>query len=277
MNQTGSHVYSFTGKWYIDNTDSELLDGSDNEMTNGWPIFDSLVINNNITLIPNFTADLRAYKIIFTDGTDEFRYENDYDYGTLLKDIVPNAIPYKDDSMLTDPKKTYAFIGYNSNNTADNGINFGDSDIVSGDKIYYAIFKEVSVYDDLNIHEEYYDFDPIQEDEVIVGYTIKAKVGKFLKGKITLPNKYNGLPILEIGDFTTNLEISHIFIKNDSQIRKINNHAFFLSARGAVQLDYFDFVPSIIEIGDYAFAQVPLKPDNSHSYVFPQNLKKIGT
>jgi hypothetical protein len=114
------------------------------------------------------------------------------------------------------------------------------------------------------------------EDAAMVGYTIEAKAGKDLKGKVTLPNEYQELPILEIGNFTTNLQISHIFIKSDSQIRKINNNAFFLDAKGAVQLDYFDFVPSIVEIGDYAFKYVPLKPDSSHSYILPKNLKTIG-
>ena len=275
MADTGSHTYTFTGKWYIDTVDGELKDGSTETEINGWPIFENFSINTDITLIPKFITKFRQYNITFTDGTDNFYFSEKYDYGTLLKDIIPEAIPYKDDSSLTD-NKTYAFIGYNSNNFADSGINFGNTDIVTQNKIYYAIFKEVSVYDDLNIHEDYFNFEDITENGVIVGKTISAKPGKNLKGKITLPNSVNNLPILEIGDFTTNLEISHIFIKSDSSIRKINNNAFYINARGAVQLKYFDFVPSLREIGRYAFTKVPLQPDVTGSYVFNEGLEQIG-
>ena len=46
----------------------------------------------------------------------------------------------------------YAFIGYNPNKDANEGIVFNDNDIVTGNKTYYTIFSKVSVYDKLNIH-----------------------------------------------------------------------------------------------------------------------------
>ena len=42
-----------------------------------------------------------------------------------------------------------------------------------------------------------------------------------------------------------------------------------------MQLKHFDFVDSIVEIGSYAFARVPLRPDISGSFKFPKNLKII--
>jgi hypothetical protein len=111
MSDTGSHTYEFMNEWYINSDNGQLKPGSSVEATKGWPIFEDLIIDADVTLIPRFDSALRKYKITFTGGTGDFYYSDDYDYGTLLKDIVPSKIPYKDDSEL-NVDRTYTFVGY---------------------------------------------------------------------------------------------------------------------------------------------------------------------
>jgi hypothetical protein len=84
-----------------------------------------------------------------------FSYNITANYGTRINTIVPEEIPFRDDRDLED-NLTYSHMGYNIQENASEGIEFGDNDIVTGPKVYYAIFKEISVYE--NLHEDYFTY-----------------------------------------------------------------------------------------------------------------------
>ena len=285
MNPTISNEFTFQNKWYVNNKENEPIDGDQTEKTFGWPIFQNLLINEDIVLIPKFDSKIREYLIAFTDNNDFYK-SGRYPYGTKLKDIIPTEIPYKDSSLLP-LEETYAFLGYNTNEELDHGIVFNPDDIVTGTKNYYAIFKRVSVYDKLNIHEDYFDFsetsynsgdDPYSQYH-ITGYRITTKPDLNLKGKITIPLTYNNQPVISIGVFSNNPNITHIFIDgNDKQckIRRIEEQAFN-NENNKLKLKYFEFPDSLRIIGRKAFAQTNLIPNLANHYNFGQYLYKIGS
>ena len=293
--QSISHTYNFTGTWIFNNKE---YDCSTLEKA-GWPIISNLTpINGAVILTPEFDENLREYDITFKNP-----YEENFDitvtgkYGTKIKDILPDTIPYRSDNGLpmTD---TYAHIGYNINENDSTAIEFGDAEIVTGPKTYYAIFEAKNVYD--NIHyDDYYEFyrsafvDP-ETNATTYGYVISPKtytedrdgstfIGPILRGKITIPAFYKSEPVWGIEGFSVkrkrgnameyydNLDITHVFVQpsNDNTIglAAIRSDAFN-KCKG---LRYFDFTNSKIRIiDDDSFRETSLQPN----YNYDQTLDK---
>ena len=280
-----SHTYIFNGKWIIESKryESELVD----EMY--WPVISGLTpVNNMVTLIPDFTSALRKYVLEFRNNYDEtFKHHYEVEYGSKIKDYLPNEIPYKSDKHLP-LTETYAHIGYGLREDSEPTI-FTDDDIIINNKIYYAIFEQKNVYD--NIHVEYFEgvegnygvyennFVPLDTEYAIDrGIYIRPKQDLKLRGKITIPKTFQRLPVIGIssGAFANMEKITHIFIEgaNDesTQLRIIQYSAFYECSN----LEYFDFPNSLREIGFTAFYGVPLKPSNDGVFSFGDHIYFIG-
>jgi hypothetical protein len=282
---TPSHTYTFNGKWIIESEsyESELVD----EMY--WPVISGLTpVNNMVTLIPDFTSALRKYVLEFRNNYDEtFKHHYEVEYGSKIKDYLPNEIPYKSDKHLP-LTETYAHIGYGLREDSEPTI-FTDDDIIINNKIYYAIFEQKNVYD--NIHVEYFEgvegnygvyennFVPLDTEYAINrGIYIKPKQDLKLRGKITIPKTFQHLPVIGIsqGAFANMEKITHIFIEGaddeSTQLRIIQYNAFYECSN----LEYFDFPNSLREIGFTAFYGVPLKPSNDGVFSFGDHIYSIG-
>ena len=283
MNATVAHTYNFNGEWSV-NGSTEAFKGSEEEETLYWPIFTDTRITSNTVLKPLFEKVDRIYEITFVGATGEVIKSNSYKYGTQLATAIPTVIPYKDSSKLP-LKETYAFVGYNTDKDASNGMSITADNIIASDRTYYAIFKQVSVYDEKNINEDYFVYenatytDP-QSNETINGYMIKGSSTTELTGKITLPTQHSdGTPIIAIGKFTNNPGITHIFIDNrqESKIKEIVNDAFAGANTLPTKLVHFEFPQSLRRIGARAFHLSPLQPDSANTYDFSSiNLYEIG-
>jgi hypothetical protein len=166
--------------------------------------------------------------------------------------------------------------------------------IVSNNVTLYTLFEQISVYD--NIHLDYFDYeltsynssdDEIDENFYITeGYIARPKIYLGLSGKITIPAVYDGKPVCEIADFnpwgdeSSNVDITHVFVgrvnKNDpasANLRVVRAGCF----NNFLNLQYFDFGPSLRMIRDQAFRKTPLKPNYSdNSFFFGENLFLIG-
>lgn len=279
--------YTFNNAWYINNKEGPLISGSTSNDTRGWPI--NIEVNGDITLIPYFTEVLRQYTITFINPNDNnFTKAGDYNYGRNLISILPKEIPYKDDSNL-ELEETYSFIGYGHNADDEEPIDFTNI-TVSGDKTYHALFEKVNVYD--NIHEEYWSFIPSNSGytdngnpnyNISNGYLIAPGSGELnLRGKLTIPDTYNNLPVFKIVNeaFKDNNKISHIFIKNNnnnsSNLRIIGENCFENSF-----IKYFDFKEGLRRIEDYAFKKSQLIPKETttpgyYEFNFGNSIYYIG-
>ena len=269
-NETIQYTYNFTNSWIFNNEeyDCSLVDPQ------GWPIISNLMpIDGKIILTPKFNEQIRAYKITFKNSYDDtFKTSVMANYGTKIIDILPqNKVPYRDDSQLS-LLETYSHIGYNINENATSGIDFKDSDIVTGNKTYYAIFESINVYK--NIHNDYFNFilssftDPQTGDNYSC-YIISPKVD--LHGKITIPKEYNNKPVGIIKGFKGNNKITHLFVEG-TNLKEIGNEAFMQCSK----LEYIDFPNSLRKIGDNAIRETNLKPING-AYYFGDNLYSIGS
>lgn len=278
--ETIQYTYQFTNQWFVNSEiESNKKDCSD-VTPKGWPIIEDIVPDSNgtITLIPSFARDLRQYEISFINPYDQhFTHSVTVDYGTKINTILPTEIPFRDDSGL-DYNLTYSHVGYNIQENANYGIEFVDSDIVTGPKTYYAIFKEISVYE--NIHEDYFTYmkssytDPVDTAfNIAEGYSISPKAG--LKGKITIPAEYNHLPICQVAAnaFLKNANITHIFFAKNNKVRILDEYAF----AECPALKYFEFTGALRIIDNHVFYKgAPLAPLD-HCYNFGKNLYSLGT
>jgi hypothetical protein len=197
--------------------------------------------------------------------------------------------------------ETYGFIGYALSKSSSSGIDLSRYSVTT-DMTLYAIFKAMSVYE--NIHEDYftYAWDTYNEydDEndasfyVMDGYVATLKSDLNLKGKITIPATHTDpdtgvtKPVWGVGGFNpygdsqANTVITHVFVGREkldddtsTNLRVVKGGTF----RNCTALEYFDFPPtSLRQIEDQAFRRTPLKPNyTSTSYYFGDNLYKIGT
>ena len=301
MLPTIQYEYTFNNKWHIlDSNGNEIreIDGSINEDTFGWPISSNYAVGGNIYLKPDFTAKLQQYEITITNNYDSsFKFNGTFDYGTKLKDAIAQLeqgrVPYKDDKTL-DFNKTYRFIGYNTDANMTTALNFSDDYIVSGTKEYFAIFKEISVYE--NAYPDYYTYSTVTGyNDIGLNTTFNIDKGVYitgltrqLKGKVTIPAKVkisnSEYPIIgfrsnntinQSGVFKGNNEITHIFFEKDNNIRDLGNYTF----DNARALQYIDFPENLRTIGIAALRLTSLKPDpaiTEASFKLNKNLYHIG-
>jgi hypothetical protein len=291
---TEYYTYTFAKKWNIRNSDTNEIIQS--EVAGETP---PLVTNltTNVTLEPIFETIQRGWNVSIYNG-ENLIYSGTCAAGSTLGYFLDEqypVIPHKSE----DPDnplpltETYTFIGYGLTASATTPADITNYE-VSNNVTLYALFEQISVYD--NVHPEYFDYELVTYDEnddetdpdfqVAEGYVARPLIRLGLAGKITIPAEYNGKPVCEVADFnpygdeSSNVEITHVFVgrtnKNDpasAKLRVVRSGCFnnFLS------LQYFDFGPSLRMIRDQAFRKAPLKPNyGDNAFFFGENLFLIG-
>ena len=147
-------------------------------------------------------------------------------------------------------------------------------------KSFYAVFIKENVYSKAT-DNKYFDYTPVTIEQTN-GYTISLKEGYTLKGKITIPAMYNGLPILVMGAFHGALEAHSIFFMEGSRLRKVES-AFSNERISGNKLSGVYLPDSVTHIGGYAFRNVETLEHVSEHYakegvigLLPANLTYIG-
>ena len=138
---------------------------------------------------------IKKYTITFKQGDNE-EIVTEQEYGSNVQ--VPLNQPWADDSEL-DLTTTLAFIGYTGTEPSNGTHHIETDDMlvediaiskVIGNKTYYPVFNEMSVYD--NIHEEYFIIDARGRISWNNDYTVR--------GKLTIPYQINNQKVTCIND-----------------------------------------------------------------------------
>lgn len=279
---TEYYEYGFVGNWEIYDSDTGDYITS---ITNDKKLPIKNDINQNLTFVPVFEEKPRKWNVTFMQDDEILNKAEGIPAGTLLKDIVAQynpAIPWQDDGQL-NLDVTYSFEGYALSKSATTGIKLDNYPLTSNLTLY-AIFKKVSVYD--NIHEDYWDydlissqaygsvFDNVVEYQIDKGYVISPSSSKELRGKVTIPSTYNGLPVYKInnGAFKNNIDITHVFFEPGTKMRVIGEGAFENS-----HIKFFEFTNELRRIESSAFAKAKeLLPNSMNNYIFGENLYYLG-
>lgn len=274
--------YVFTGKWNIFDSDTNeyvgVVHNSDKLPARG-------NVQQNLTFIPEFEASTRKWTVTFKQDNDTLATIPDIPAGTLLKDVIDTYypdIPWKDDSLL-DTYLTYSFEGYALSKTATSGLKVENYPVTS-DMELYAIFKQMSVYE--NVHDDYWLYELTSSNAYTIlkddnpnyhiekGYIVTPNPKKNLRGKITIPATYNDLPVYQISSssFENNISVTHVFLGTGSKLRVIGSRAFMNS-----RIKFFEFTDELRRIEERAFMQASLlEPDATSSYIFGNNLYYMG-
>lgn len=283
---TPQYSYIFTKKWKKYNSldmtgEPEIFSP---ESDSGIPYLDN--VNSDVVLMPEFEEKIRQYTVKFfsnivNDSLDVVHPTSTgiYPFGTMLKDITPKEIPYRENPSSFSLYEAYDFKGYSLINGS--SVVAPSTYSLSNDQSFYAIFKKE---DDIRnaIHEEWFDFEPFvnfidggteigidmeaintwseyfpnENDRVpqpaikdpLDGWSVKPKKGLILHGKVTLPVKHNGKKVYSIAaNFSQGdtQKITYLFCaKKDSSIYRIDNSAF----QDNQSIQYFDYSPNTVRI-----------------------------
>lgn len=197
-------------------------------------------------------------------------------YGYPLKNS--NVLPaHTDDSLKLE--ETYRFLGWSENanqfivTTEKEAklVNFSLLRAVKDYKFYACYIKE-------DVHKNVTDLSKFAFRELknvsvhpsiapLSGYSISPAENAVLKGKITLPTKYNGKPVVAIEKFNNQGNLTHVFWKEDQDgpqlISFINNNPFgdYGAFSNCYNLAYFEMPASVKAITAYAFQRCSLSDD----------------
>lgn len=227
-------VYTFDNKWRIWEDGKELEDMSVIETSK----FDTYVPSGDMKLVPVFAESTRYYSVILYDYDKTELVNKQLTYQTVVYDglVAAGVDPallgyiYRDDSDINDKTNyRWAFQGWISardySNETPNPSYFDlTTHQIGTDFVAYAHYEEENFHN-VATKEEYFDFeettisDALLGTEVVSGYCIHIKemYRNVLEGKITLPQKYNNVNIVEIGDFAYMPKITHVYFQNNEQ------------------------------------------------------------
>ena len=273
--------YTFDNKWRIWEDGKELEAMSVIEVSQ----FDTYVPAGNMKLVPVFTESTRYYSVVLYDHNRVELVNKQLTYQTTIYDglVAAGVDPallgyvYRDDSDIADKTNyKWSFQGWISardfSNEAPNPSYFDlKTHKISANFVAYAHYEEENFHN-VATKEEYFDFeettisDTLLGTETIFGYRIHVKemYRNALAGKITLPQKYNNINIVEIGDFAYMPKITHVYFQNKEQCNYIQTMAKTPKGRKGCgfsyeelpilsQLQVVDLPPSIKIINDKAF------------------------
>ena len=267
--KTVSTVYTFSNKWFVyDIATGDKIDEIDGEL----PLYNHQ-LTADIKIAPIFAETVREYTITFMND-NEIIAQDDYPYNTLISSILPKTSPRKDDNDL-DVYETYAFLGYALTKTAKIPLNFTNDFIVNNDITYYAIFSDaIDTGDSRNVHYDNFVFnatsytDQGNEDfSIAEGYMVSPADDVVLVGKITLPAYYNNKPVISVGDFRGQNEITGIYFEEGTQIRVLTSYGF----QDLANLTYFEMPDSLRSIQSFVFRS------NSKLKFIPRGSSKNST
>ena len=243
---TPEYKYTFLNRWKVYDNENNFIEEIIGEMPLYTPQFiddDGVEVIKGIVLKPVFEAIKQKYLVTFYNE-DNILMSEEFEYGTLLKDIRPKEIPIK---ILDDTPENflqvYSFLGYGNSKTATSPLE--DTERVLEERNLYAIFELKSVYENV-LSEEYYI---VNGQELILQDTSKI----VLTGKITLPD-IDGVNVFK--GINGQSKITHIFWQNGaSEILK--NDRFIFSESACFNLSALQYVETPpfneIKISSYAF------------------------
>ena len=250
-----------------------------------------------------FTITQFAANFYNPDGT--LLYTTNVNYGSYLSD--PPILPSTDESNLSLETK-YRFLGWvfepenpmetcfpRSINLAPSLATLNRIKSQTSDKNFYACYIEEDVHAKAT-DSNYFTFTRIYATDFnSEGYSISPKSGIVMNGKITIPATYNGLPVVELSNFTGSnpreggtvkeQHITHIFFENNENITSIGYECFDRQQRTinggnvnannpnlALDLQYIELPVNLKKIGTSAFRG----QSNLQYFDLPEGLLEIG-
>lgn len=114
------------------------------------------------------------------------------------------------------------------------------------------------------VHKDWFNYGTIGNINLPDGIStipsgIQVTPKKTLKGKVTIPKEYNGMPVVSISGFSGCTELTHVFVERNSTLRHIDSYSF----TNLLNLKYFDFSTNTVQlIGEEAFFNCPLTNTN---------------
>ena len=248
--------YDFVG-WKLLNTEDSAIITAKN-----WD--SQSITTDEYTYIFCAVFTIHKYKVKFYDQFDNLLDTKEIPYDTQL--IVPSFIPWQDDSMLS-LKQTYDFQGWSLSKTGK--IIEPSNYTITSDENLFAIFKLVEDVTKI-VHYEWFNFqlNEVYEantgvrghTQVIKGYLCQPKVS--LKGKVTIPRKYNGQDVIRVGGFDNyDQKVTHVFMESGTgkaPLLQVDSLGFAL----VNTLKYFDFANTSLRIIEpQAFQMCNLEAD----------------
>lgn len=279
--------------WFEENPFSDAykaLVAKNHWVFKGWKLNDTLIENEDQwkalgfdggNLDYDFYAVLEheTYQVKFYDGDGKLFETQNVVYGEFAQNpaVMPSKV-YTAEEEEENIFGGYVFKHYALSPNSSSSINLASYPITAHTD-FYSVFTKV---EDLReyVNYDYFMFEETRYEELEWGdpsynedgYVVYPKPGMILSGKITIPAKYNGKPVLDITGFYEQ-KITHMFFEKDSRLRKISTGAFYVNSSLACKtLKYFDFIDSIRYIGSNAFRTVPLE---MKVYNLPKNLYYI--
>ena len=190
--------------------------------------------------------------------------------------VSPTQAPYKDDSDL-DVFETYRLLGYARTANATTAMDLTTFPIIS-DTTFYTVWdcytasdgepdkigqlKPCSVYE--NVHPELFEI--LGETTIDAQTGLHVKLGKKVKGKLTVPAQINGRNVVKISSNNTSdyfsyddvlSEVTHVFFQklngtDIAAIKEIGNYTF----KNQTNLKYCEFPKGLYIISSGAFQSV---------------------
>ena len=257
---TNTHTYSFASQWKNYDT-GEVLEQAN---------FSSIIPTSDMRLVPIFNEHIRLYNVTFYDDDGQtpiiqtsLPYEaNVYD-NLMNEEKAKMYFNYKDDSLL-DSDKRYGFKGWISiKDYVGNTVNPSTYDvkniIILNDFSAYAYYEEENVKTTAT-PLQCFNFSQNYSNTSTYTISIKEEYRNLLKGKITLPDKYNNFDITNIGNFQDMFEITEIHTLNED-----TNAYTYVNANAFTFHDVFDPMTNTMSRA----------PELRAAYL-PKNLKSIG-
>ena len=126
----------------------------------------------------------------------------------------------------------------------------------NNDRTFYPVYLEADVHDVIldskSLSCSTYSWpDPIDPSYNISGVMLFPKSGVAINGKITLPNTFEGQPVVGIRNFSSDVSTpTHVFWENgdNPNLRVVASSTF-----GGLGLQYFEFTSGLRRIEDGAF------------------------
>lgn len=267
---TPQYNYIFTNNWKKYNSLDMVGEPETLSSDSGKPYFSN--ITSDVVLVPEFREEIRKYTVkFFSDIVDDSldvihpTATGVYPFGTMLKDIAPKKIPYKENLSSFSLYEAYDFKGYSLINGS--SVVAPNTYSLSNDQSFYAVFEKENDIRNI-VHEDWFNFSPTtytqddiyssdnyatyfpnQDDRVpypsyktengkgFKGCSISIKPELILQGKITLPatgtyinqsgEKETGPVIAIESQFGDEQKITHLFCeKENSNILEIRSDAF---------------------------------------------------
>ena len=251
-----------------------------------------------------FTITQFAANFYNPDGT--LLYTTNVNYGSYLSD--PPILPSTDESNLSLEMR-YRFLGWvfepenpmetcfpRSITLAPNLATLNRIKSQTSDKNFYACYIAEDVHAKAT-DSNYFSFTRIYASDFnSEGYSISPKSGIVMNGKITIPATYNGLPVVELSNFTGSnpreggvvkeQHITHIFFENNANITSIGYECFDRQQRTinggnvsatnpnlALELQYIEVPINLKKVGVSAFRG----QSNLEYFDLPEGLLEIDT